>query len=40
MQASQSLADGLEKFLPDRPRGLNRSGEFKAVYDGHADVRE
>jgi hypothetical protein len=72
MQASQSLADGLEKFLPAErllehtavtwpierramqqvgatgdqdhwqagPPGLNRSGEFKTVDDGHADVRD
>ena len=72
MQASQSIADGLEQFLPverllehtavtwpverravqqvgatgDQDHwqagapGLNRSGEFKTVYDGHADVRD
>ena len=72
MQASQTIADGLEKFLPverllehtavtwpieqramqqvgapgDQDHwqagapGLNRSGEFKTVYDGHADVRD
>ena len=72
MQASQSIADGLEKFLPVErllkhtavtwpierramqqvgatgdqdhwqpgPPVLNRSGEFKTVHDGHADVRD
>jgi hypothetical protein len=72
MHASQSIADGLEKFLSVErllehtavtwpierramqqvgatgdqdhrqpgPPGLSRSGEFKTVDDGHADVRD
>jgi hypothetical protein len=72
MQASQSIADGLEQFLPVErllehtavtwpierramqqvgatgdqdhwqpgPPGLNGSGEFETVHDGHADVRD
>ena len=33
-------ATGDQNHWQPRPPGLNRSGEFKPVHDGHADVRD